>query len=197
MSNYRVLFIALLTFSITLAGCDSNDDSDDPEAAFEMMGEMMASSFSALGFVAADIFINQAATKSQPIYQCMNTGQVEYTQSTTNPEIYSLNFQDCDGTNGNIDLGLTIDISETNFNFGLLLDGSLTNQCTLSFSNFNQSVVSSASDQSQSIIIDGAIGASCNGQSYACVFDQASLTITEDSDADDYALYENSCALTN
>jgi|GEM_PF-6154157 len=194
MSNYRVLFIALLTFSITLAGCDSNDDSDDPGAAFEMMGEMMASSFSALGFVAADIFINQAASKSQPVYPC-NTGQVEYTQSTTNPEIYTLDFQDCDGTTGNIDLGLTIDISETSFNFGLLLDGSLTNQCTLSFSSFNQSVVSSATDQSQSIVIDGAIGASCNGQSYACVFDQASLTVTEDSD--DYALFENSCALTN
>lgn len=196
MSNYRVLFIALLTFSITLVGCDSNDDSDDPEAAFEAMGEMMASSFSALGFVAAEIFINQSATKSQPTYSCQNEGSVEYNQSTINPDLYTLDFQNCDGTNGTIDLGLSVEATQSSFNFSLLLDGSLQNQCTISFSNFTESVISDVSAGTQSISIDGAIGASCDGQSYACTFNQATLTVSEDGE-EDYALFQDNCALTN
>ena len=196
MSNYRLLFIALLTLSITLVGCDSNDDNDDPEAAFEAMGEMMASSFSALGFVAADIFLNQSATKSQPTYSCQNEGSVDYNPSTTNPDIYTLDFQNCDGTNGTLDLGLSVEATQSSFNFSLLLDGSLTNQCTLTFSNFTESVVSNVSDGTQSIMLDGAIGATCDGQAYACTFNQTELTITEDGDSD-YTLFENSCALTN
>lgn len=196
MSNYRFLFIALLTFSITLVGCDSNDDSEDAAAVFETMGEMMSTSFSALGAVAAEIFINQSVGKQQPIYSCANGGQVEYNELTSNPGVYSLDFQDCDGTTGSVDLGLTIDITETSFNFGLSLDGSLENQCTLQFSNFQESVVSDINDQSQgSIIIDGSISASCDGQSYVCAFNQATLNISED--ADDFSLFENSCALTN
>ena len=196
MSNYRLLFIALLTFSITLVGCDSNDDSDDPEAAFEAMGEMMSSSFSALGFVAADIFINQAATKSQPTYSCMNEGTVEYNPSTTNPDLYTLDFQNCDGTNGTVDLGLSVEITQSTFNFSLLMDGSLQNQCSITFSNFTQNVISNASDETQSITLDGAYGATCNGQSYACTFNQVSLAISEEGDAD-YALFQDNCALAN
>ena len=181
---------------MTLVGCDSNDDSDDPEAAFEAMSDMMASSFSALGFVAASIFSNQAATKSQPTYSCPNEGSVEYNQSTTNADIYTLDFQNCDGTNGTINLGISVEATQSSFNFSLLLDGSLQNQCSISFSNFTQNVISDASDATQSITIDGAYGATCNGQSYACTFNQQTLSISEDGEAD-YALFQDNCSLNN
>ena len=194
MNTNRFLFIALIAFSITIAGCDSNDDSDDPEADFAAMGEMMASSFSALGLVAADIFTG-GVSKSQPIFNCPNTGSVEYNQSTTNPDLYEMNFMDCEGTSGSINMGLSIESTQSTFNFNLLLDGSLQNQCTLSFSNFTESVVSDISAGTQSIVIDGAIGASCNGQSYACAFNQAQLNASDD--PEDYSLFQNNCSLTN
>lgn len=194
MSNYRFLFIAVLAFSITVTGCDSNDDSDDGTEAFEAMGEMMSSSFAALGFIASEIFLGQVS-KSQPSYSCPNSGSIEYTESATNANIYTLDFQDCDGTNGSIDLGLNVETTQSSFNFSLILDGSLVNQCTLTYSNFTQNVVSNITDGTQSILINGAVGASCGGQSYACAFDNSELTFTDgEGDSD---LYENNCALSN
>ena len=196
MRNYRLLFLALFAFSLTITGCDSNNDDEDPAVVFETMGDMMSTSFSALGAIAAEIFLNQA-TKQQPIYSCENGGQVEYTELSATPAVYSLDFNDCDGTNGNIDLGLDVSFSETNFNFSLSLDGTLQNECTLQFSNFQESISTNVQDESAQgvIIIDGAISASCDGQSYTCAFNQAELAITEDTD--DYTLFENSCSLTN
>lgn len=194
MQTNRFLFLALLTFALTFAGCDSNDDSDDAEAALEAMSEMMASSFSSLGLVAAEIFTG-SFSKSQPTYTCPTTGSIEFDQSPTSSDIYVLDFMDCDGTNGTINLGLGVESSQSLFSFNLLLDGNLENQCTLSFSNFTESVVSDITAGTQSIVIDGAIAASCSGHNYACSFNQSELTITEDTD--DYTLFQNSCALTN
>lgn len=166
--------VSVLAFG---AGCDSND-SEDVSMSFDQMGSMIEKSFSVFGGVAVDILLNSIG-KSQPIYDCDQSGTVDYSM-TDNPNEYALVLADCNGIDGNVNLGLTTDITETGFTFGLSLDGTLTESCAMTLNNFSMNVVSTDTDDQ--ITLNGSLGSTCNGEAFACTFNNDTLTEgTEDS----------------
>ena len=189
ISLIKLLFVATLCF--TTLGCDSgsNDDDDDLGASFEQMADMVETTFGVFGEVAAEIFIS-SVSKNQPIYSC-DTGQVDYTQSPVNQDLYELEFQNCNGINGNVDLGLDVEVGTNSFSFDLLLDGSLEESCTLQFANFTESVSGSLEGDDQTITLSGSISANCSGERFSCSFNNDELSEdTEDT------LFQDNCRAT-
>ena len=190
-SRFRVLtYCALLVFFV-FAGCDSNEDEDEFAASFEQMSNMIEESFNVFGEIAVEILLDQVA-KNQPTYSCSQNGQVDYDESPVDPSLYELEFQNCNGINGNVDLGFDITVSETNFEFDLLLDGSLENECTLQFANFAENVIAGLEDDSQTITLSGSVFANCSGDRFACTFNNALL-----SEATADSIIEENCTATS
>ncbi|MFK7847720.1 MAG: hypothetical protein AB8G77_20675 [Rhodothermales bacterium] len=184
--NKTTTFTLLFSLLILASSCDSSDN-DDAGESFDQMGEMIGASFDVFGDIAVEILLNDVS-KSKPIYDCDQSGTVDYNSSST-ANLYSLVFSDCNGIDGNVDLGLTTNISETAFEFGLSLDGNLTESCSMTLNNFSMGIVSNpnSTDEDQ-ILLNGAISSTCNGESFSCAFTNDSF-----SDADQNVLFEDNC----
>ena len=185
------LYLLLIPMAcVLLSSCDSNNGDDDLGDSLIPLANMIEASFTVFGDVAADIFTSNI-TKTLPTYTCEAGGQVEYTQSPVDQNIYELNFQECNGINGDVDLGLDVQVEGNTFGLQLLLDGSLEEACTLQFANFIESVTSSLDGEDQTIRLNGLLFSECDGTSFACSFINAELS-EETTDT----IFEESCSVT-
>ena len=176
------LVLSLFVFS---SGCDGNDN-DEASQSFDQMSTMMGSAFNTFGAVAADIIIT-SSQKSKPIYDCDDSGTVDY-NSTGTPNVYSLVLNGCDGIDGTVNLGLVTDISETGITLDLSLDGNLTEACTMTMNNFSMRVTSTQSGASE-IVLGGGLASTCNDEAFSCTFNNSSLTSGSET-----ALVEQNCS---
>lgn len=185
--NKTTTFTLLFSLLILASSCDSSDN-DDASESFDQMGEMIGASFDVFGNVAVEILLNSVG-KSRPIYDCDQSGTVDYNNSST-ANLYSLVFNDCNGIDGNVDLGLTTNITETAFEFGLSLDGNLTEACSMTLNNFSMGIVSNpnSTTEEDQIMLNGSISSTCNGESFSCTFNNDSFT-----DADENVLFQDNC----
>ena len=184
--NKTLNFALILGLILISDGCDSGSSDEEVSESFDQMGDMIENSFNVFGDVAIDILLT--ASKSQPIYDCDQSGTVDWDVSSGTIDIYDLTFNDCNGISGNTEMGLTTSFDGTSLAFGMSLNGSLTEACTMLLNDFSMSVTSSE-DGSDQVLLNGSISSTCNGEAFTCTFNEDQL-----SDSSDDGLYQNRCS---
>lgn len=177
-------FALILGLILISAGCDSGSNDEDVSESFDQMGAMIENSFNVFGDVAIDILLT--ASKSQPVYDCDQSGTVNWEANNVN--LYDLTFDDCNGISGNTEMGLTTSFDGTSLAFGMSLNGTLTEACTMLLNDFSMNVTSSENGSDQ-LLLNGSISSTCNGEAFTCTFNEDQL-----SDASDDGLYQNRCS---
>ncbi len=182
-------FVLILGLFLISAGCDSgSNDDEEISASFDQMGTMIENSFDIYGGVAVDILLS--ASKSLPTYDCDQSGTVDWDLSNGATDVYDLTFNDCNGISGSSTMGLTSTFSETTFEFGMALSGTLTESCTMVLNNFSMDLVSNGTENDQ-IVIGGSISSTCNGEAFTCTFIDDAIT-----DGTDDAFFQNRCSVS-
>ena len=198
-TSTHTLLVALCVFSIALTGCDSNDDGDfTDEEALEAVSEMADKVFSVTGQLAFGIgtAAKTAEASSLPVYECPEGGSVDYQLDLTGSS-YTMAFDDCNGINGSLTYGVSYTVTDTVFDFDVSMDGTVTEECSMTFDLFQQSVgvdITDPENFTYDYTLNGSFSATCGSATvYACSFDNVSLDL--ESEDDDF-LYTESCALT-
>lgn len=168
-------FALILGLILISTGCDSGSNDDDASESFDQMGTMIENSFNVFGDVAVDILLT--ASKSQPVYDCDQSGTVNW--DATDVNLYDLTFNDCNGISGTTAMGLTTSFDGTSLGFGMSLNGTLTESCTMVLNDFSMDVTSSETGSDQ-ILLSGAISSTCNGEAFTCTFNDDALSENAD-----------------
>ncbi len=182
-------FALILGLLFISAGCDSgSNDDDEISASFDQMGAMFEEAFNIFGDVAVDILLT--ASKSQPVYNCDQSGTVDWDVTSGTTNLYSLAFNDCNGISGSTAMGLTTSFDGTSVGFGMTLTGTLNESCTMTLNNFSMDVTSNQ-DGTDQILIGGGISSNCNGESFSCTFNDDQL-----SESSDDAFFQDRCSVS-
>lgn len=198
---HTLLAAALLMALLT--GCDSDSNGDEvSQEALTQMSSMMGKVQSALTTVLSQIQFTVTASKeaapSRPAraetFDCPQGGQVLFDGNITTTEggtsfDLSMEFDDCNGVSGDLDYAGQGSLTETAYDFSITMNGSLQEQCTLSYNNYSQEVMLDLSAGSSTVVIDGSMGVQCGGSSFTCSFDN----VTYNSDGSNTGALQNSC----
>ena len=198
-SSY-VLSAALIFLLAT--GCDSNDTGaggDVSEESLREMNLMMTEVFTVLDEITLELEgQNPTKASTMPTYECESGGSVDFEVAESETELdWTLEFNDCDGIDGNLDFGfLTSEPDENTFVSEFFMDGELNERCTLSYNNWRQrtnfSFDQEANEITGTVVYDGGMSATCGDDSFSCTFDEVTLNFDDD-EVSGLGVYEANC----
>ena len=195
----RTLLVLLLVGG--LVGCDSNDDGGDTEAAVTELSSMFGNMQSAL-FLAFDPTILGAGLGSDidafdgPV-DCPQGGTLTVDAEGLTFGFTGFDFDldvaldDCNGIDGALDYTGSGSFalageSLSSVAFTSTLSGTLTEQCTITFDGFEQTIAVDGLDGEtfdafqSTTTLNGSFDAACDSGSLTCTFDDATLDLAGD-----------------
>lgn len=158
---------------LSMAGCDKTDNSR--EAAFDEFFVTMRDAFGVFTDLSIEVQSSQQAAKGRPIYNCPNTGTVEYELtdvSETNVFTYNMMFLGCEQASGTITYAIASEQTETNFDLDFVVNGRLNSTCDIQYSAFGQEVAANLQTDPPvfNFTLNGGITGTCGDHVFTCSF---------------------------
>ncbi|GEM_PF-6719003 len=192
-----VAFLIVLLFLPSLSACDSGGDNDGEisETALNTFSTMLGNVFGALSLAVtqvgkADVPAARSAATLSPeeVVPCPQGGQLDVTGDFgSGPELtfnLDVTFEGCNGIDGALAVTGSGSIVQNQSTFNFLLNGSVSDGCTIDFSNFSEQVTTNTLSRTATVTLDGTIGATCEGQSFTCTMND--MTIDENMTGEDF-----------
>ncbi len=191
-----VLLIVLL-FLPSLSACDSGGDNggEISDTALNTFSSMLGNVFSALSLAVTQVgktdvpAARSAATLSpEDTVPCPQGGQLDVTGDFgSGPELsfdLDVTFEGCNGIDGALAVSGSGSVAQNQATFNLLLNGSVSDGCTIDFNDFSEQVTTNTLNRTATLMLDGTIGATCEGQSFTCTMND--MQIDENTTGDDF-----------
>ena len=153
---------------------------------------MASSVFDVAGQVAFGVYSDGTTGTSakKPTFNCPESGSIDYTVAADQSS-YTMVFDDCNGINGELLFGLSFNITQQEVAVDFTLDGSVNEECTLTFAQFQQGAVVNLVDNSSVLSLNGSFSATCDRTAvYSCTYNN--LTFTPDQDP---SILEQGCGI--
>ncbi len=190
-----VALLIVLLFLPSLSACDSggDDDGEISDAALNTFSTMLEDVFGALTLALTqagktDLPAARSAATFSPeeIVPCPQGGQLDVTGDFgSGPELtFSLDvtFEGCNGIDGALAVTGSGSIAQNQSTFNLLLNGSVSDGCTIDFNEFSEQVTTNTLSRTATVALDGTLEATCEGQSFTCTMND--LTLDENTTGD-------------
>jgi hypothetical protein len=200
MKKTRLSFIALILVLLlppSLSACDSGGDTGNElsDATLNSFSTMLGNVFSALSLAVSQVGkTDLPAARSAAILSpddtvpCPQGGQLDVTGDFgSGPELtfdLDVTFEGCNGIDGTLAVTGSGSIAQNQSTFDLLLNGSVSDDCTIEFNDFSERVTANTLDRTATLTLDGTIGATCDGQSFTCTMND--MQIDENTTGDDF-----------
>ena len=181
----------------SLAACDSGDEVGGEPLSAETsaaMAETVEDVFSVIPLAMSEV---QASKELSPAGACPEGGSFSVAGSASASQTsfdldVQIDFDGCNGIDGSLDVGGSGSFSSSAVMFDLVLDGTVSGQCSLTFDDFHEGIVADFTTEETILTLDGNYRGACSGEGFTCSFDD--VEIDADS-APSSSLLEQSCWL--
>ena len=199
LSPVALLLATAMTLSLT--ACDSSDDEDGVPISAETsaaMAETVEGVFSVIPLAISEAQLAKLQAKTlDPAGACPEGGSFAVTGSASASQTgfdvdIEVDFDDCNGVNGSLALDGGGSVSETSFAFDLMLDGTVSRECSLTFDGFRESAVADFTTSEMMLTVDGSFRGACTGEGFTCSFNEVEIDTNEGPSTD---LMQQACRL--
>ena len=199
MKKYLVLSCSiLLVLAGLLSACDNNNDEGVSEEALQDFTSMMSNAFSVFSLLSLEL-APESTSQKQPspadLFDCPNGGQVDFNVTNIGGAddiiSYAMDFNNCNGLNGALQYAIGGEFTDNNIEFDITVDGSITAECSVTFTQFNEKIgLTEPGTPSAGITftLNGLISSTCNNEAFSCVFENDSF------DTSNTSFFENRCS---
>ncbi len=195
--------LVVLAMTAYVAGCDSSSELDgeplSPETA-AAMSETVSNLFEVLPLALAEVPIAKSLSPSSaggPAGACPDGGSLTVEGTATGGQSsfdidVDVDFNDCNGINGSLALAGSGSFTESQVAFDLILDGSVSRECSLTFERFHEGIFADFTTGAATLTLDGVYRGACSGEGFTCAFNDVEIDANA---APPSGILEQSCRL--
>ncbi|NNE47980.1 MAG: hypothetical protein HKN37_15115 [Rhodothermales bacterium] len=200
---HSIALLVIFSMTVTLTSCDSGNELDGEPLSAETsaaMSETVTNLFSVLPLAISEVQLgkdqSQASTTS-PTGACPDGGSFSVAGSGSGSQTsfdldIEVSFDGCNGIDGSLALDGSGSFSQSGASFDLILDGTVSRECSLTFDRFREGLVADFVTGENTLVLDGDYRGSCSGEGFICSFNGVEVDANNATSA---SVLEQSCRL--
>jgi hypothetical protein len=200
---HSITLLVVFSMTMTLTGCDSSNELDGEPLSAETsaaMAETVTNLFSVIPLAITEVQRGKDQSQTSPTsptgtcpeggsFSVVGSGSGSQTSFDLDIEV---TFDGCNGIDGSLSLDGSGSFSQSAASFDLILDGTVSRECSLTFDRFREGLVADFVTGENTLVLDGDYRGSCSGEGFKCSFNNVEVDANT---AASSSVLEQSCRL--
>jgi hypothetical protein len=187
---HSITLLVVFSMTMTLTGCDSSNELDGEPLSAETsaaMAKTVTNLFSVIPLAITEVQLGKDQSQTSPTsptgtcpeggsFSVVGSGSGSQTSFDLDIEV---TFDGCNGIDGSLSLDGSGSFSQSAASFDLILDGTVSRECSLTFDRFREGLVADFVTGENTLVLDGDYRGSCSGEGFKCSFNNVEVVGTD------------------